>query len=156
MSYTPHEWTTGETITAAKLNALENGAASGGSVATVCVNWNDGGMGGSVLCYIGYAKPVPGEDFYSIESPIYERYCTAPYTARDYFTVALPPSGDDFKAYIFFGNDYHSMALFDVEGGISDTEIEAYKKMGGSQWESSVFYGFEVTGDGTINVSYND
>ena len=31
MSYTPHEWTTGETITAAKLNALENGAAEGGS-----------------------------------------------------------------------------------------------------------------------------
>ena len=30
MSYTPHEWTTGETITAAKLNALENGAAEGG------------------------------------------------------------------------------------------------------------------------------
>ena len=30
MSYTPHTWTTGETITAAKLNALENGAAEGG------------------------------------------------------------------------------------------------------------------------------
>ena len=30
MAYTPHEWSTGETITAAKLNALENGVAAGG------------------------------------------------------------------------------------------------------------------------------
>ena len=31
MSYTPHTWTTGETITAAKLNNLEEGASSGGN-----------------------------------------------------------------------------------------------------------------------------
>lgn len=30
MSYEPHTWTSGETITAAKLNALEQGVAGGG------------------------------------------------------------------------------------------------------------------------------
>lgn len=41
MSYTPHEWSTGETITAAKLNALENGvAAGGGSLVCIC-EYND-------------------------------------------------------------------------------------------------------------------
>lgn len=30
MSYTPHEWTDGETITAAKMNALETGVANAG------------------------------------------------------------------------------------------------------------------------------
>jgi len=30
MSYTPHTWTSGEVVTAAKMNALEQGAASGG------------------------------------------------------------------------------------------------------------------------------
>jgi hypothetical protein len=156
MSYTPHEWSTGDTITAARLNALENGVGSAGSVASVCVNWNDGGMSGSVLCYVGYAKAVPGEDFYSIESPLNEHYCTAPYTGRDYFAVPLPPSGDGFKAYVFFNESYHSMALFDVEGNISDTEIEALVKIGSSEWNSAAYYGFEVTGDGTIAVSYND
>ena len=156
MSYTPHEWSTGETITAAKLNALENGVGSAGSVATVCVNWNDGGLSGSVLCYVGYAKAIPGEDFYSIESPLYEHFCTAPNIARDYIAVPLPPSGDDFKAYIFFDDSYHSFALFDVEGNISDTQIEAAVKIGSSEWASAAYFGFEVTGDGTIAVSYYD
>lgn len=41
MAYTPHEWSTGETITAAKLNALENGvAAGGGSLVCIC-EFND-------------------------------------------------------------------------------------------------------------------
>jgi len=34
MSYTPHEWTTGETITAGKLNHLENGVA-GNQILTI-------------------------------------------------------------------------------------------------------------------------
>ena len=42
MAYTPHTWTTGETITAAKMNNLEEGcqsAGSGGVVVALC--WQD-------------------------------------------------------------------------------------------------------------------
>ena len=35
MSYTPHTWASGETITAAKLNALEQGVAEGGGGAII-------------------------------------------------------------------------------------------------------------------------
>ena len=46
MSYEPHTWTTGETITAAKLNALEQGVASGGGggskiIHNATYNWDD-------------------------------------------------------------------------------------------------------------------
>lgn len=43
MSYTPHTWQTGETVTAEKLNALEQGVASGG-----------GGGGGFMLITVTY------------------------------------------------------------------------------------------------------
>lgn len=47
MSYTPHTWQTGETVTAAKLNALEQGVASGGGgnlVVTMTIEYNTPGQ----------------------------------------------------------------------------------------------------------------
>lgn len=38
MSYTPHTWQTGETVTAEKLNALEQGVASGGGAPVMRIN----------------------------------------------------------------------------------------------------------------------
>ena len=42
MSYTPTTWTTGDTITATKLNKIENGIASaGGGVSGLCTDTSD-------------------------------------------------------------------------------------------------------------------
>ena len=153
MSYTPTSWTTGDTITATKLNKLENGVANAGSVATVCVNFNDGGMTGSVAVFVGYAQYT--NNLYSIESPIFEHYSTVP-CARFYIPVPLPPTGDDFKAYIFFNYYTDNLAEYTVSGNISSTKIEANPRSGASTWFSETWYGFEVTGDGQIDVAYAD
>ena len=48
MSYTPTTWTTGDTITATKLNKIENGVANAGSV-LICNSSFDGDEGAYVL-----------------------------------------------------------------------------------------------------------
>lgn len=153
MSYTPTTWTTGDTITATALNKIENGVANAGSVATVCVNFNDGGISGSMVIYLGYAQYTNNR--YSIESPIFEYYLVTP-CARVYIPVPLPPTGDNFKAYIFFNYEIDSMAEYTITGNISSTKIEAFPRASASTWFSEIYYGFEVTGDGQIDVSYTD
>ena len=67
MAYTPTNWTTGDTITATKLNKLENGVANAGS-ALICTCNNSGS--GSVL-----DKTVQ-EIYDALENgtPVYIRY----------------------------------------------------------------------------------
>jgi len=68
MSYTPHTWTSGEVVTAAKMNALEQGAASGGGgydLVLKCDN-PDNILDGNVTLESGtfaaaYAKAMSGE-----------------------------------------------------------------------------------------------
>lgn len=153
MSYTPTTWTTGDTITATKLNKIENGIASAGSVATVCVNFNDGGIGGSVVALVGYARYTNNR--YSIESPFISYYESVP-RARMYIPVPLPPAGDDFMAFIFFNFYIDNMAEYTVSGNILSSKIEAFQRASDSTWLSETFYGFEVTGDGQIDVAYAD
>ena len=154
MSYSPTTWSTGDTITASAMNKIENGIANAGSVASVIVNFNGGGFSGSALCYVAYAQYT--DEIYSIESPIEEHYAVAPYQARMYIPVCVPPSTDDFKAYIFFAQNTDNIAGYTITGNISTTKIEGLCRSGSTTWFSEPYYGFEVTGDGEIDVWYND
>lgn len=156
MSYSPTTWSTGDTITASAMNKIENGIANAGSVASVIVNFNGGGLSGSVICCVAYAQYISVQDVYSIESPIEEHYAGAPYRARMYIPVCVPPSTDDFKAYIFFPQFIDNIAGYTITGNISTTKIEGLCRSGSTTWESVPYYGFEVTGDGEIDVWYND
>lgn len=155
MSYTPTTWTTGDTVTATALNKIENGIASAGSVATVVVDFNNGGITGSVGALVGYAKYLDNYDRYSIESPLQDYYSATP-TGRFYIPVPLPATTDDYRAYIFFGYPIDNMAGYTITGNISTTKIEAFVRSGASSWVSETWYGFEVSGDGEIDVYYND
>lgn len=157
MSYTPHTWVDNETITAAKLNNIEDGIANGGGVATVLVNFNtEGGIIGSVVAFIAYAKYSSTIDAYSIESPMTEYYSIAPYRARFYLSVPLTESNDDFKPFIFFNQDTNSVAAYTVTGDILSTKIVAQCRTDSNTWSSEPFYGFEVQGSGQIDIVYND
>lgn len=160
MSYTPHTWVDNETITAAKLNNIEDGvqeaAQSGGGAASVIVNFNEGGIIGSVIVFIAYAKYNSTIDAYSIESPMTELYSVAPYRARFYLSVPLTESNDDFKPFIFFRQDIDSIAVYTVTGDISSTKIVAQCRTDSNTWSSEPFYGFEVQGGGRIDIFYND
>lgn len=156
MSYEPTTWDTGDVITAEKMNHLEQGVASGGSVATVCVNFNGGGIAGSVFLYVTHAEYNSTLGNYSIESPMSDYYGSSPYSARFYVPVPLPPSGDGFKAFVCFNDFIDNMAAYTCSGGVSSTKVEMRRRNGTSAWESEPYYGFEVTGDGTIELAYED
>ena len=68
MSYTPHTWQTGETVTAEKLNAMEQGIAGGGGVLlatfsnnTLDVTWQDIYNAGFAVIYM---EPSIPDDLY--------------------------------------------------------------------------------------------
>lgn len=70
MSYTPHTWQSGETVTAEKLNALEQGVGSGGGVLKATfsndvldVTWQD--IFDAGFC-IYYYQSEEDENFYTI------------------------------------------------------------------------------------------
>ena len=146
MGYT---WSNGDLITAERLNN------TGSRIATVIVDFNDSGINGTVGCYVGYAKYNNTFGGYSIESPLFEHYGYKP-AARIYLSVILPPSGDDYKAFVFFHNYIDNMAGYTVTGDISTTKTEAHIRTGSNVWESAAYYGFEVTGDGEIDPYYDD
>lgn len=146
MGYT---WSNGDLITAERLNN------TGSRIATVIVDFNDSGINGTVGCYVGYAKYNNTFGGYSIESPLFEHYGYKP-AARIYLSVILPPSGDDYKAFVFFNDYIDNMAGYTVTGDISTTKTEAHIRTGSNVWESVVYYGFEVTGDGEIDPYYDD
>lgn len=152
MSYEPTTWDTGDTITAQKLNHMEAGIAEAGSVASVRVDWQ--GWSGSVYYSIVYARPVAGEDFYSAECYADERYATAPYWSRSYVPVPIPPSGDEFKAFVVFGENQYVPANITTTGGVSSTVTHLAQREAESTWSSATLYGFEVTGDGTLTNTY--
>jgi len=155
MSYTPTTWTTGDTITASAMNKIENGIANAGSMAMVIVDFNNGGISGSVGVYVGYAKYISAHSIYSIESPMLEYFSATP-RGRMYIPVCIPSTEDDYKAYIFFNDFINDIAGYTITGNISTTKIEGHVRTGSSTWNSESFYGFEVTGDGEIDVYYND
>ena len=157
MAYTPHTWEVNEVITPAKLNALEQGVASAGSVATVIVDCNKGGLSGlygTERFFVGYARYTNG--VCSIESPLTEYYAVAPYRARCYIPVPLTDEEDDFKPYIFWEWNVADSRSFTITGNISTTKTDANGRQDATHWESLTYSGFEVMGDGKIEVEYYD
>lgn len=118
MSYTPTQWSTGDTITAEKLNKLENGIAnSGGSLivnitqddglvmdktfgdiwdaftggSTIRFQYIDGGVGYSLVYLSGIVSDSPDYiiRLYYIESTTAETIVFAANTPNDYPTSHL-------------------------------------------------------------------
>lgn len=154
MAYTKQTWSGGDTVTAAKLNHMEDGIANAGSVASVRVDWQ--GWSGTVGYCIVYARPVAGEDFYSAESVVDGHYALTLYESRSYVPVPIPPSGDEFKAFIVFDSNYYVSANITTTGGVSSTVTYLAQRLEESMWSSATWYGFEVTGDGTLTNTYQD
>lgn len=68
MSYTPTTWAAGDTVTAAKLNKLEQGVASGGGVlmvhdvnGTLDKTWQEIADAGFAVCYVQGSLPIMPE-----------------------------------------------------------------------------------------------
>ena len=167
MSYTKYTWQNDETITAEKLNHMEDGIANAynsggtsGKVARLIVNFNvEPAIEGTLCFYIAYAQQqdstIYGENTYSIESPMTEYWgFNAPYTAKFYVPVCL--TDDEFKPCVLFQSGLDNIANYTITGNISHDKISAHEKIGASAWSSAFYYGFEIMGDGQIDIRYYD
>ena len=110
MSYTPTEWSTGDTITAALLNKMENGIAAGGgggggivtydtSTGYIDKSYNDllamFQAGTLPVCLTDFEDNPDIDYFFGICTHL--RYMDGTYTA---FFVSFAPSGQDIFEYI--------------------------------------------------------
>lgn len=150
MSYTPTTWTTGDTITATKLNKIEQGIAdAGGGVAIVKIEWD--GLNGSFVISIGATEGIAsGHSFYSIFAGSGGIY-GAGYNPISYIAAPLPDDGN--QAMVFFDESCHTNFDMEGSGGVSASPVECHEKVGASSWSSVPLYGFIVTGNGTISLT---
>ena len=153
MAYTPHTWTTNETITAAKLNNLEEGVSSAGG-GNPLITFNFSGFGSySFYLNFGIGEYDGANDEY-VALPLIgiPGISGAPtlYTCSTYnpdgkliFPCPLPIPKDDYLALVFLAPSNGFTTT--VSGNISQSTIDfAY---------GSTNPGYIITGDCTINIT---
>ena len=144
MSYT---WQNGDLITAERLNSMKS------SVATVIVDTDSDAWQYDCAFMLVYIKMRDGR--YPLDGQIaYEGVCWIP-GGRAYIPCSIPPESDDYGLYVLFPDVVDSFASYTISGDISQTKITAQVYQDGS-WISDFWYGFKVSGDGMVVVSYND
>lgn len=153
MTYIEHEWTNGETITAAKMNNIEEGISEaaqtgGGSVASVRVTFS-GFEGRTINIASCYGEYIPSREIYSMVSPANE--IIPPYYQQVCF-VPMCISDETYKALITFEEYMFEGCTFEVSGNIVSTPVTVQAPSSSTTWYSVRLYGFIVNGDGAINV----
>ena len=158
MSYTPTTWATGDTVTATKLNKMEQGIANAGSVAVVCVDFANATnkWEGSVSAEVFYAKWENAINAYSIESIVLNYYTVSPWAGVIYLTVPLTGANDDLKPYVGFSYAQSTFSSYVTSGGVSSSKVQCFNRISQNTWESGGFEAFEISGAGKIIVGYSD
>lgn len=150
MAYTPTTWVTGDTVTATKLNKLEQGVANagGGGCAIVELSATGYPTASNFYGFIVYAVYDDGNSRWVITQDdsnywgsIFGFANEAPKIIPPYLTVL--PNSDN--AALFFVNDN---ATVTVSGDIEATNL--YLSYG-----SLVLGAYRITGDGSISVTSN-
>lgn len=111
MSYTPTTWAAGDTVTAAKLNKLEQGVAAGGGVlvvhdvnGTLDKTWQEIADAGFAVLYVPQSIPVVPPSVYVLcsikddeDKPFVRFYCgNAQKNLREYDAT----SKNDYPVYV--------------------------------------------------------
>ena len=148
MSYTPHTWVDNETITASKLNNIEEGIAEaaqsgGGGVAWIRIN--SAGYGGSHQTGAVYYARETATNEYELCYPFIENY----FSFREAPVVlALPIPEEDSGLSILYLADVGSGVDITVSGDISGNTVDAYYPA-----NSTSYSGYLITGSCTINLT---
>lgn len=146
MAYIPTTWNTGDTITAAAMNKIENGIANAGGVATVKIVW--GSNGESSISFTGATNGIAsGRPYYSLIGGGFE-HISYGYHPINYLTVPILTDGN--QAVVFF-NDYFN-TNYDITS-VGKTLLEFHEQTAASDWSSAPLYGFIIEGDTTITVT---
>ena len=148
MSYTPTTWTTGDTITATKLNKMEQGIASAGGGGCAIVELSATGYATTTQVYgsIVYAtydsvnsRWIVADDTVADWMGIYGFSNSAPRIIPPYLTVL--PNSEDVALFFVEGNG----ATVSVTGNITATNLYY-------SWGSPIDNAYRITGDGSISL----
>ena len=152
MSYTPHTWTDGETITAAKMNNLEEGCSGGGGNPIMKIHINNFSSGTDLIGAIALCKLENGtyyaqQLFAHGEAVFDSNRITINVmdmgTADYYYPLEIPvPSGDLYLVFIE-GFDF----VYTFSGNIDPEQVTVNY--------GSTGHGHIITGDFTVNVDYS-
>lgn len=147
MAYEKHEWVNNETITASKLNNIEDGIeeaaqSGGGGVAWIRINSVGYGYSHSVG-EVYYARETATNE-YELCYPFIENYISfreAP------VVLALPIPEEDSGLSILYLADVGSSVDITVSGDISENTVDAYLPA-----SSTRYNGYLITGSCTITL----
>lgn len=156
MSYSQHEWTNGETITAAKMNNIEEGIAEaaqsgGGGVAWVRINFvnmSNVSHGAGHVCY-AREWSASGEGYEAFQ-PCYESFSFGNNPILIPMTIPEENSGI-YMIYVWAGDVGASGYSFSATGDISDDPVDVWLPA-----DSATYQGYLISGSCTITVTYND
>lgn len=142
MSYTPNTWTTGDTITATKLNKIEQGIANAGSVVAVRLSAINASSSTKTFGCLVYAYNDNGSwiiqnDDLEATKPIYGLALP-----NDNFLIVPIPSDDNIRVYIL---DLYGASIV-TTGGVSDVGETIYYSYGSVVASPA----YRVTGNGTF------
>lgn len=153
MAYTPTNWTTGDTITATKLNKIEQGIADGGGGAYPTVTVNITSQSAKKYFGFGYAKYESGE-YLTVEvySSAYDsgdywksaKYGVANSGLRTVKFASPFPVPKEANTYLVFYPPYGATCS-NFSGDIDSTKIAVFY--------GSVDEGYIITGDCSFNCS---
>lgn len=149
MAYEKTTWQSGDVVTSAKLNHIEDGIADAGGIVTVKVQFVDTNP---FLMAWGYMKEV--EDIKSIEGVIND-ILFASTSYRPFQTLCLPldPTGEYTLGLIMSREDADS-SLYSIEtsGGIASEYVSAQERTAYGEWASTFMAFFPITGSGTMTI----
>ncbi len=144
MSYTKQTWTTGDTVTATKLNHMEDGIADGGgSTASIFVHAT--GINSTfTLGAFWYVEEQNGAWERVIENDGLFLNCEGWFNS---YPLTLPPEDTGLKL-VFVDQDsvWSNFDFTTISGGISDTTMSVY--VGSSEYTAR-----EITGNGYMEIA---
>ena len=144
MAYTKQTWANGDTVTAAKLNHMEDGiadAGGGGGAISVKVSASGYNSGSHDFCLIFYAIEDDG-DYYILNENDPTVYILHGYTIPN--TPAIFPlfASESSKIYPFIVGWFADELV--VTGGVSSTTTTLHYSWGSTE------PGRKITGDGSV------
>ena len=144
MAYTPTNWVTGDTVTATKLNKLEQGVANAGGAAAVRLSASGFNSGSKNFGYIRYAYFENGRWLFANDNIDEDTSLYGYALPNRKVVVVLVPADETIGAFIVpeVGSGMENT------GGVSNTGTTVYFSWG------SYSHCYRITGSGTAEFVY--
>lgn len=149
MAYEKNTWASGDVVTSAKLNHMEDGIADSGGIVTVKMQFVDTTP---FMMSWGYMKEVG--DVKSIEGVVNDIIFPSS-LYRPFQTMCLPldPTGEYTLGLIMATADADSSAIsIETSGGVASEYVSAQELITYGEWASTFLAFFPITGSGTMTI----